>query len=57
MLVIQWWLTYFFYVASEPVSVNLLPTRQMLCRFIESIESGILLKLLSTSDLFRRNYI
>ena len=53
MSVIQWWLTYFFNSASE----YLISTRHMSCRFIKSTNSGLFLKLLSSSDLLRRNYI
>ncbi|EFN9662970.1 hypothetical protein D3G64_14780 [Escherichia coli] len=47
MSVIQWWLTYFYNAASE----YLISTRQMSCRFIKSTNSGLFLKLLSSSDL------
>lgn len=53
MSVIQWWLTHFYNAASE----YLISTRQMSCRFIKSTNSGLFLKLLSSSDLLRRNYI
>lgn len=53
MSVIQWWLTYFYNAASE----YLISTRLMSCRFIKSTNSGLFLKLLSSSDLLRRNYI
>ena len=52
MSVIQWWLTYFFNAASE----YLISTRQMSCRFIKSTNSGLFLKLLSSSDLLRRKF-
>ncbi|EPO9566779.1 hypothetical protein LLF64_24030 [Escherichia coli] len=51
MSVIQWWLTYFYNAASE----YLISTRQMSCRFIKSTNSGLFLKLLSSSDLLRRD--
>lgn len=57
MSVIQWWLTYYVTAAFEPRSEHLIPTRQMLYRFINSKNSRIFLKLLSSSDLLRRNYI
>ena len=53
MTVIQWWLTYFYNAASE----YLMSIRQMSSRFIKSTNSGLFLKLLSSSDLLRRNYI
>lgn len=53
MSVIKWWLTYYAKAASEYIT----PIRQMLSRFIKSTNSGIFLKLLSSSDLLRRKYI
>jgi len=57
MPVIKWWLTNYSKVASEPASEYITPTRLMQSRFIKSTNSSIILKLLSSSDLLRRNYI
>jgi hypothetical protein len=57
MPVIKWWLTNYSKVASEPASEYITRTRLMQSRFIKSTNSSIILKLLSSSDLLRRNYI
>ena len=59
MSVIKWWLTNYSKVASEPTPEYIPPSppRLMPSRFIKSTNSSIILKLLSSSDLLRRNYI
>lgn len=57
MSVIKWWLTDYSNAAFELAPEYIIPIRQMLSRFIKSTNSGIFLKLLSSSGLLRRNYI
>lgn len=57
MSVIKWWLPDYSKAASAPAYEYISTTRQMLSCFIKSTNSGIFLKLLSSSDLLRRNYI
>lgn len=57
MSVIKWWLTDYFNAAFVPAPEYITLIRQMLPRFIKSTSPETFLKLLSSSDLLRRNYI
>lgn len=57
MSVMKWWLKNYSKAAYKPASKYMFPTRLLLSRFIKPANISIILKLLPSADLFRRNYI